>query len=90
MSAQGPLKKEPSPPLQAIEIIHKTDERLKAVVGYALLTLFLGSVIATYTIIIAWGRHWLDLPQPFIHWLGAATIGEAGGLFTLIVRKLWS
>jgi hypothetical protein len=86
----GALRKEPSPPLQVIQIIPKPEERLKGVVGYALLVLFLGSVIATYAIIILWGRKWLDFPEPFIHWLGAATIGEAGGLFTLIVRKLWS
>ncbi len=82
---KGPDDVEELPPLGVISAA----DRLKGWVAYTLLALFVASVATTYVIIFLWGCKVLTFPEPFIHWLGAATIGEVAGLFTLVVRNLF-
>jgi hypothetical protein len=48
-----------------------------------------GSLAATFGIIILQGFHlWgFTLSEPFLHWLGAATVGELAGLAAMVWRS---
>lgn len=55
-----------------------------------LLRLFAATVFATFLIFLLNGLGITKLPDEFMHWLGAATVGEVAGMVFVIVRKLWS
>ncbi len=54
-----------------------------------LLALFAFAVICTYALIFLWGWKKISLPDAFVHWLGAATVGQTAGLLLIIVRNLF-
>ncbi|MFL6310536.1 MAG: hypothetical protein ACJ71W_00390 [Terriglobales bacterium] len=51
---------------------------------------FIFAVFETFAIILLWGLGRLELPEKFVHWLGAATIGEIATLLTIIVKHVFS
>ncbi len=51
---------------------------------------YMFAVITTFAIILLWGLGRLDLPEKFMHWLGAATIGEVAGLLMFVVKKVFA
>jgi hypothetical protein len=53
------------------------------------LGIYMFAVIATFAIIILWGLGRLDLPNKFMGWLGAATIGEIAGLLGYVVHQIF-
>ena len=53
------------------------------------LGLFVFAVIATFSIIVLWGLGRLALPDKFMSWLGAATIGEIAGLLAFVIHHLF-
>lgn len=62
---------------------------LDEIVALTLLGVFVFAVIETFAIIILQGMGHLDLPDKFLHWLGAATVGEVATMLLLIVKKLF-
>jgi hypothetical protein len=80
-----------APPLLDIVKAEKelSDTKLRENVTNWLLTLFCASTIATYVLIYFWGFRIISLPPGFVHWLGAATIGQTAGLLLIVVRSLF-
>ena len=66
-----------------------SDIGLREVITYALLLLFVGATATTYVLIFLWGYGKVNFPNAFIHWLGAATIGQTGSLLVIIVKSLF-
>jgi hypothetical protein len=62
---------------------------LRELTTAVLLVVFSGSVAATYTLIFFWGFQKIKLPNGFVHWLGAATVGQTASLLVLIVKNLF-
>jgi hypothetical protein len=58
---------------------------------YWLIPTFAFSIILTYTAIFLHGCNecQFKLPSEFLHWLGAATVGEIGGLLIIAFRYLF-
>jgi len=56
-----------------------------------LLIAYSGTLICTFTIYFLQGFKWrgFDLYYSLLHWLGAATIGEIGGLLALVYGALF-
>lgn len=44
------------------------------------------AVFETFAIFLLWGFRRLSMPDKFVHWLGAATVGEVAGLVALILK----
>jgi hypothetical protein len=82
--------KEAPPVLDTVKAAKElSDARLRENVTNWLLTLFCASTIATYVLIYFWGFRIISLPPGFVHWLGAATIGQTAGLLLIVVRSLF-
>jgi hypothetical protein len=47
------------------------------------------TILMTFAIILCQGFHVVGfhLSETFLHWLGAATVGEVAGLFAMVLRK---
>jgi hypothetical protein len=48
--------------------------------------IYIFAVVSTFAIIVLWGLKRLDLPNKFMSWLGAATVGEIAGLLTYVIH----
>lgn len=55
-----------------------------------LLWIYMFAVIATFSIIILWGFGRLVLPEKFMNWLGAATIGEIAGILLFVIKQIFA
>lgn len=62
---------------------------LDEIVALTLLGTFVFAVIETFAVMILTGMGHLDLPDKFLHWLGAATVGEVATMLLLVVKKLF-
>jgi len=67
----------------------KTDARIRSHASRFLEKAFGRSLAAIIVIIVLQGFHlWgFSLSEPFLHWLGAATIGEIAGVAAMIWRQ---
>ena len=66
-----------------------SDIGLREIITYVLLLLFVGAAAASYVLIFLWGYGKLKFPDAFIHWLGAATIGQTASFLLIIVKSLF-
>jgi hypothetical protein len=74
--------------LQPKPIIRSTEE-LRDLVTRTLLGCFGVSVVLTDFIIVGYGFGWLRYPDSFLHWLGAATVGQTASLLGIVVKFLF-
>jgi hypothetical protein len=73
---------EPKPVVSRVEV-------LRDLVTRALIWCFVISVGVTYLIIVFYGLGCLRYPDSFLHWLGAATVGQTAGLLGVVVKHLF-
>ena len=66
-----------------------SDIKLRELMAPVVLILFAGTVVATYVIIFLWGFRKIELPNSFVHRLGAATVGQTAGMLTVILKDLF-
>lgn len=66
-----------------------SDIGLREIITYALLLLFVGAAAASYVLIFLVGSGKFKFPDAFLHWLGAATIGQTASLLLIIVKSLF-
>jgi hypothetical protein len=64
-------------------------EKFAEFVTLVFIGMYVFAVITTFAIILLWGLGRLDLPSKFMHWLGAATIGEIAGMLFYVVQRLF-
>lgn len=87
------LRKEGADTLDALDLVkavqNLSDIGLREMLTIFLLALFGASTIATYVLIFFWGFKLIELPSPFVHWLGGATVGEISGLLVIIVKSIF-
>ncbi len=69
------------------ELVHR--HKLRETITISLLILFGVSVLATYVLIFLWGWKKIDLPNGFVHWLGAATISQTASLLLIVTKNLF-
>jgi hypothetical protein len=50
---------------------------------------FIFALFETFAIILLWGLGRLELPEKFVHWLGAATVGEIATFLTIVVKHVF-
>jgi len=62
---------------------------LRDLVTRSLVWCFVISVGVTYPIIVFYGLGCLRYPDSFLHWLGAATVGQTAGLLAVVIRSLF-
>ncbi len=62
---------------------------LQTYMAVTLLGIYAFAVIVTFATILLWGFRRLELPDKFVSWLGAATVGEVAGMVLFIVRKVF-
>jgi hypothetical protein len=78
------------PPVQGITDARVvSDIGLREITTYVLLLLFVLATAASYTLIFLWGAGKMKFPEAFIHWLGAATIGQTASLLLIIIKSLF-
>ena len=78
---------------QVISSIERvTDVSLKKKIATLLITYFGLALLFTFGIFVLQGFHFLgfNLDAHVLNWLGAATIGELGGLITIMVKSLFN
>jgi hypothetical protein len=51
--------------------------------------IYIFAVVSTFAIIVLWGLNRLDLPNKFMSWLGAATVGEIAGLLGYVIHIIF-
>ena len=71
------------------DVVKEAEIPLREHLAKWILRLFFGTVVATYVIIFFLGFGLMHLPSAFIHWLGAATVGEVAGLLGYIIKRVF-
>lgn len=67
----------------------QSDTKLRERIVNTLLPLFVGVVVATFTLLFLLGFGWIELPTTLQPFLGASMVGEVGGLLIVVVRNLF-
>lgn len=74
--------------LHSVEVL--SDIARKDQIVQFLLRAYGGTLMATFGLFYLQGFGLVHLPQPTLHWLGAATIGELTGLLALTIRSVFA
>ncbi|MBA7496880.1 hypothetical protein ES702_07489 [subsurface metagenome] len=80
-----------SRPIELIEAEGYSTIWMRVIAIKYLLIVYSGMLICTFTIYFLQGFKWrgFDLSYSLLNWLGAATIGEVGGLLALVYGALF-
>jgi hypothetical protein len=68
--------------------VHK-DIQLEQLITLNVLAGFFFTVIETFSLILLRGFGRIVVPDKFMHWLGAATVGQVAGMLLWIIKKVF-